>query len=109
VRKLVTDMKVPPVWRRWLVRGALSLVVALAIANLPFLISGSDGRAERLRRQLDDTRAQVQTLERTNRQLLGEVESLRTDPTAAVDRARHDLGLVFPDELVVRIEGGTKP
>lgn len=85
------------------------MVVALAIANLPFLISGSDGRAEHLRRQLDDTLAQVRMLERSNRQLLDEVESLRTDPTATVNRARHDLGLVFPDELVVRIEGGRKP
>lgn len=100
--KIKADMHVPPALRRWTVRGALALVVAAAIAYIP--AGGVDGRATRLRAQLDDTRDEAAALRAGNLALAAEVAALRTDPGAIESRARDDLDMVFPGEIVIRLE-----
>ena len=100
--KIKADMHVPPALRRWTVRGVLALVVAGAIAYIP--AGGVDGRATRLRQQLDTTRDEAATLRAGNLALAAEVAALRTDPGAIESRARDDLDMVFPGEIVIRLE-----
>lgn len=101
--KVKADMHVAPAMRRWTIRGLLALVVAGAIAYIP--AGGVDGRAARLRRQLDATRAEAAALRSGNATRAAEVEALRTDPSAIERRARDDLDMVYPNEMVLRLEG----
>lgn len=100
--RVKADMHVAPALRRWTIRGLLALVVAGAIAYIP--AGGVDGRAAHLRRQLDDTRAEAAALRAGNALRALEVEALRTDPSAIERRARDDLDMVYPDEIVLRLE-----
>lgn len=94
-------MHVPPALRRWAVRLVLALAVALAIAYVP---GNSESQAVRLRAQLDDARREARELEAGNARLAAEVEALRDDPTAIEARARNELGMVYPGEIVLRLE-----
>src|SRR5690349_10802762 len=96
-------MHVPPTWRRWLTRLGLALAVALVIAFVPELI-GIDDRASRLREQLDDNQAEMARLRDENRRLEREIDALRNDVATIEDRARDELGWVYPGELVLRVE-----
>lgn len=102
VIKVKADMHVAPALRRWTIRGVLALVVAGAIAYIP--AGGVDDRAARLRRQLDATRAEAATLRAGNAELAAEVEALRTDPGAIERHARDDLDMVYPGEMVLRLD-----
>ena len=101
--KVKADMHVAPALRRWTIRGVLALLVAGAIAYIP--AGGVDDRAARLRRQLDATRAEATTLHAGNAELAAEVEVLRTDPAAIERHARDDLDMVYPGEMVLRLDG----
>lgn len=103
--KIKADMHVPAALRRWTVRGALALVVAGAIAYIP--AGGVDGRATRMREQLEAAREEAATLRAGNLALAAEVRALRTDPDAIEARARDDLDMVFPGEIVIRLERPT--
>lgn len=101
--KVKADMHVAPALRRWTIRGALAMLVAGAIAYIP--AGGVDDRAGRLRRQLDTTRAEATELRAGNALRAAEVEALRTDPSTIERRARDDLDMVYPDEMVLRLDG----
>jgi cell division protein FtsB len=104
VRKVLVDMHVPPAWRRWATRVGLALAVAVAIAYVPYrLTGGGDDRVLRLRAQLADTRTELRKLEAANARLLREIDGLRQDVGAIEDRARDELGMVYPGELVLRV------
>lgn len=94
-------MHVPPALRRWSVRLVLATVVAALIAWVP---AGDDDRATKLRAQLDALRAEAVTLRAKNAKMAAEVEALRTDPKAIEQHARDELGMVYPNELVLRLE-----
>src|SRR5262245_18674301 len=96
-------MHVPPVWRRWGARIGLAIAIAVAIAYLPWR-AASDDRGDKLRAQLGETDAEIQRLERANARLQREIDALRTDVGAIVDRARDELGMVYPGEVVLRVE-----
>jgi cell division protein FtsB len=100
--RVLADMHVPPALRRWSVRLVLATVVAMLIAWVP---AGDDDRATRLRDQLDALRTEAATLRVKNARLAGEVDALRTDPAAIESHARDELGMVYPGELVLRLEG----
>ncbi|MEZ4368395.1 MAG: septum formation initiator family protein [Kofleriaceae bacterium] len=57
-----------------------------------------------LRAQLEASRAELRELSTRNARLASEVEALRTDVTAIEAHARDELGMVYPGELVLRIE-----
>jgi len=102
--RVLADMHVPPALRRWSIRLVLALVVAAAIAWVP---AGDDAQAARLRQQLESLQREGATLRTRNTAMAAEVEALRTDPSAIEAHARDEMGMVYPGEIVLRLE--TKP
>jgi|SRR6516225_6892355 cell division protein FtsB len=92
-----------PALRRWAVRLGLALVVAIAIGYLPGQVLRRDPRALKLEQQLDELHAHARELAAGNAALARDVEALRTDIGAIEDRARADLGMVYPDEVVLQV------
>ncbi|MGE5187385.1 MAG: FtsB family cell division protein [Acidobacteriota bacterium] len=99
----LADMHEAPALRRWAVRLGLALVVAIAIGYLPGGLLRRDPRALKLEAQLEDLDGQARTLEAGNAALVRDIEALRTDVHAIEERARADLGMVYPDEIVLRV------
>ena len=95
-----------PAVRRWAVRLLLALVVAIAIGYLPGGLLRRDPRALKLEAQIADVDAQARALAAGNAALVRDIEALRTDVHAIEDRARADLGMVYPDEIVMRVVPG---
>ena len=92
-------------WRPWAMRGLLAMVVVAAIAQVPWITEGGGaGQADRLRGELDRTDGAVRTLSAENLRLSQEIDALRTDVAAIEQLARDELGMVYPGELVLRIE-----
>ncbi len=100
-------MHVPPMWRRWAFRLVLAIVVAVAIGYLPGEVLRRDPRAAKLQAQLDELELESTELTETNAQLVRQIRALQTDVSAVEDRARSDLGMVYPNELVIRVQGVT--
>ena len=98
-----------PAVRRWALRLLLALVVAIAIGYVPGGVMRRDPRALKLSAQLDDLDAEARTLAAGNAALSLDVEALRSDVHAIEDRARVDLGMVYPDEIVVRVKREGEP
>ncbi len=101
--KVLADTYVAPPLRRWLVRLGLAVVVAIAIGYVPGQLLRRDPRAEKLSLQLEQQRAEARGLAAGNAALLRDVQALRKDVSAIEDRARADLGMVYPDEIVLRV------
>ena len=97
-------MHVPPAARRWAIRAGLAIAVAVAIAVAPTVLDKGDGRADRLRSQLRATQERIRELDHANRVLLDDIAALRDDVGAIERRARDELGMVYPGELVLRLE-----
>jgi cell division protein FtsB len=107
--KLLAVMDVAPALRRWAARLALALVVAIGLGYIPGEVLRRDPRTAKLQGQLDALQAEGKQLERENTALYREVEALKTDVGAIENRARADLGMVYPDEIVMRVRrGGTE-
>jgi cell division protein FtsB len=96
-------MHVPPVVRRWTTRAALAIVVAAVIGYVPGHVMRRDPRAAKIEAQLAELDVEAQELTARNTELVREIEALRTDVGAIEDRARADLGMVYPDEIVLRV------
>src|SRR5512134_2175326 len=96
-------MHVAPPLRRWLTRLGLAVIVAILIGYVPGQLMRRDPRAEKLAEQLEAARTEARELAATNAVLYREVNALRTDVGAIEDRARGDLGMVYPDEVVLRV------
>lgn len=92
-----------PALRRWLTRLGLALVVAVAIGYVPGQLMRRDPRAAKLAQDLEALRDEARELAGHNAALYREVNALRTDVGAIEDRARGDLGMVYPDEVVLRV------
>ena len=105
--KTLADMHVPPAARRWTTRAALAIVVAAIIGYLPGQVLRRDPRSAKLEVQLSELATEATELAARNAELVREIEALRTDVGAIEDRARADLGMVYPDEIVLRVGGAT--
>ena len=101
--KVLADTHVAPPLRRWLVRLGLAVVVAIVIGYAPGQLLDRDPRAEKLEGQLAASAAEARKLAAENAALLRDVNALRSDVGAIEDRARADLGMVYPDEIVLRV------
>jgi cell division protein FtsB len=101
--KVLADMHVAPPLRRWMTRFGLALVVAIAIGYLPGQMFRRDPRAVKLQVELEQMRGDARQLAADNAVLYKEVEALRSDVNAVEERARADLGMVYPDEVVLRV------
>jgi cell division protein FtsB len=107
--KVLADMHVAPAFRRWASRLGLALVVAIGIGYLPGELLRRDPRALKLAQQLDELLAQARELAAGNAALARDILRLRSDVGAIEERARADLGMVYPDEVVLRVQRGTTP
>jgi cell division protein FtsB len=101
------DEYTPPAVRRWAVRLGLALIVAIVIGYLPGEVMRRNPRAIMLQLQLEQLESEAKELAAGNAVLLRDVEALRSEIGAIEARARADLGMVYPDEVVlgVRREG----
>jgi cell division protein FtsB len=84
-------------------RLVLAVVVAIAIAYVPGQVMRRDHRTVKLERQLGELATESRTLQAVNADLERDIEALRTTVGAIEDRARADLGMVYPDEIVLRV------
>lgn len=107
--KVLADTHVAPPLRRWLVRLGLAVVVAIVIGYVPGQLLSRDPRAEKLSIQLRDLQAEARALAASNATLYREVQALHSDVGAIEDRARADLGMVYPDEVVLRVRRTEAP
>ena len=96
-------MYVRPAFRRWGVRCALAVAIAIAIGYVPGQVARRDPRAAKLQVQIDELTVEARALAARNATLRREIDALRTDIGAIEDRARGDLGMVYPDEVVLRL------
>ena len=87
---------------------AVILVGLLVVIQYPlWLGKGGWLQVWRLDRQLDAQRQRVVELQQRNAALAAEVRDLRSGHDAVEERARHDLGLIKPDEMFFKIESVT--
>ncbi len=98
-------MHVPPALRRWGVRLLLAIVVAVAIGYLPGEVLRQDPRTAKLSAQLQELDQESRELAEKNELLVRQIRALQTDIGAVEDRARSDLGMVYPNEIVIRVQG----
>jgi hypothetical protein len=103
VRKVLVDMHVAPATRRWGMRLALALAVAVVIGYVPAQILSRDPRVPGLRSQVDGLEREITEVELQNHRLVREIEALRSDVHTIESRARAELGMVYPNELVLRL------
>ncbi len=103
VRKVLVDMHVAPATRRWGMRLLLALAVAVVIGYVPAQILARDPRVPGLRRQVGGLEQEIEVVEQQNGRLIREIEALRADVHTIESRARAELGMVYPNELVLRI------
>jgi len=103
VPKVLADMHVPPAFRTWSTRLGLAVIVAIVIGYLPAQVLSRDKRTVMLEAQLGEIAAEEKQLLEHNAQLVRSIEALRSDVGAIEDRARADLGMVYPGELVLRV------
>lgn len=96
-------MYVRPAFRRWGVRFALAIAIAIAIGYVPGEVVRRDPRAAKLEAQIEQLTAEARRIAAQNAVLRREIAALRTDIGAIEDRARADLGMVYPDEIVLRL------
>ena len=99
-------MHVAPAFRRWAVRFGLAVVVAIAIGYVPGQVLRRDPRAGKLEGSSMQLEHEARELAAGNAALFREIEALRTDVGAIEDRARADLGMVYPDEIVLHVRRG---
>jgi hypothetical protein len=96
-------MYVPPALRTWGIRIALAAMIAAIIGYLPGQVLQPDPRSAKLAAQIDELDAEAKAIAAHDAELVREIEALRTDVSAIEARARADLGMVYPDEIVMRV------
>jgi len=96
-------MHIPPAFRRWGARLALALMIAIAIGYVPGQLLRRDPRAAKLDAQLEQLAVEAREVAAGNAALRRDIAALRSDIAAIEDRARADLGMVYPDEIVLRL------
>jgi outer membrane murein-binding lipoprotein Lpp len=109
VPKIVADMHIPPAFRRWGARLGLALLIAIAIGYVPGQVLRRDPRAAKLEAQIDEIVTEARAVAAQNAALRREAAALRSDIGAIEDRARADLGMVYPDEIVLRLPPDPEP
>jgi cell division protein FtsB len=96
-------MYVRPAFRRWGIRCGLAVLIAIAIGYVPGQVARRDPRAGKLEAQIAELTAEAREVAARNAALRREIAALRSDVGAIEDRARADLGMVYPDEIVLRL------
>lgn len=107
--KVLADTHVAPPLRRWSIRLGLAVVVAIAIGYAPGQLLDRDPRATKLEAQLEQERVKARNLAIENAATFRDVQALRSDVSAIEGRARADLGMVYPDEIILRVRRTDTP
>lgn len=81
----------------------MALAVAILIGYVPSQILARDPRVPALRSQVQGLDREIELVEQKNLRMVREIEALRTDVRTIESRARAELGMVYPNELVLRI------
>lgn len=102
-------MHIPPAFRRWGARFALAVLIAIAIGYVPGQIVRRDPRTGKLEVQLEQLAGEAREVSARNATLRQEIAALRSDIAAIEDHARADLGMVYPDEIVLRLPPEAAP
>ncbi len=89
----------------WIKRLLYAAVLVGALVYVPIRVYRSDGfvRWRRMQDEVADLDRDNAELERKNQELRRDVRRLRHDLDAIGAVARDDLGLVGPDEIVIRV------
>lgn len=97
--------------RKWAIRIVLATVVAAVLAYLPYkLLDGSGAqKTKALGTQLRRLSVEIDKVDAENAQLRRDIHALRTDQAAIEDVARDELQMVYPDEIVIRIDDEVSP
>lgn len=98
-------MYVRPAFRRWGIRCGLAVAIAIVIGYVPGQVARRDPRAAKLEVQIEELIAEGRELAERNAVLRRDIAALRSDIGAIEDRARADLGMVYPDEIVLKLAG----
>lgn len=102
----MTPRSSSPALRVWSRRLLLACGVALALGYLPYRViaAPSADRIDALATELSKTRAAIAELERDNAARRRVIEALKHDPGAIEDIARDELGMVYPGEIILRVD-----
>ena len=94
----------------WSARLLAAAVFASGLAYLPYRVldGPSADQLVELERERDRVRADIDELARENADLRRDIAALKEDPRAIEDIARDGLGMVFPGELVIRVEAASR-
>ena len=86
-----------------MVRVGLGVFGLLTLATLVLTVISDRGLLEVQRKQneLGELEQQIQTLETENTQLIDEIRTLRSEPGEIERRAREELKLVRPGEIIL--------
>lgn len=92
--------------RVWAARLSLAAALAVGLAYFPYgLVDGSSERkAAELRAQHEHMTEMTRRLAEENARLRLEIHALENEPSALEEIARKELGMVYPGELIIRIE-----
>jgi len=101
--KVLADTHVAPPLPRLPVPTRPPIVVPLVPRHAPGLAPGRGPAGDKLSYQLTELQAEARALAANNAVLYREVQALHSDVSAIEDRARADLGMVYPDEVVLRV------
>ena len=87
-----------------MLRSVLAVIMGLLLLGLAVqAVFGPTGQLEinRLEEEIESLVQEKETLESGNRQVMSEIESLKTDPAAIEKIAREELGLVREGEIKI--------
>ncbi len=88
--------------------GAIFVALIVLIQYPLWLGKGGWLRAWEVERQVDAQKAKNRQLEARNAGLAAEVRDLKTGTEAIEERARHELGMLRPDEIFYQYVPGKK-
>lgn len=89
--------------RRWFLRLGLAIVIAVAIGYVPAQMFRRDPRALKLEAELDQLDVEARELAAGNAALRQDIAALQQDVAAIETLARSDLGMVYPDEIILKV------
>jgi len=89
--------------------GAIFVALIVLIQYPLWLGKGGWLRAWEVERQVDAQKAKNRQLEARNDSLAAEVRDLKTGTEAIEERARHELGMLRPDEIFYQYVPDKKP
>ncbi len=89
--------------------GAIFVALIVLIQYPLWLGKGGWLRAWEVERQVDAQKAKNRQLEARNASLAAEVRDLKTGTEAIEERARHELGMLRPDEVFYQYVPDKKP